>query len=290
MNFNKITPIKQVCLNQIIFNQDFVETLDNNAMADFDTIMQCNGLVLKNIKQRSVVRLQIGGRRPLTLYIKRHRPENLGLRRLWTLLFPKKVLSQGLIEFENLSAFRQAQLSTATPIAAAQRFHSFFKVESFVITQDFAPFISLEDLLRDQPKFFDGPQGKNRKLKLLTAIAQFTRKMHLAGFNHCDFNATHSLLHYPNADQEPHLAIFDLQRVKKFKIMRFFWPIKSFAELNYTLPSYLFNESERFDLFMLYKNKKEAGIWDRLQLFLIYRKIKRISRHQSKKAQRKRNR
>ncbi len=278
------SPIERVETDFLIINRDYRNLLVDIGMDRFESIWRYDGgQTIKKIKARSVSRISVpdsDGKR--TFYLKRHNREFIGSRRLIARLFLQKALSQGKGEFENICEFRSKKLATVTPVTAGERSVRFFWVESFLITEDFYPYISLEELMRDRPGFFMGPEGKSRRRILLNRIALYAQKMHRSGFNHRDFNATHILLLYENGSNAPKIALFDLQRVEKRKYLRFRWMIKSLARLNYTLPDDLFDTEDRIHLFLSYKGKERLHLWDRLQWSWIKRKTARIKRHTEK--------
>jgi heptose I phosphotransferase len=240
-------------------------------------------VTIKQIKARSVIRIEARNHNEKRyFYLKRHNSEFVVFRRLLALLLPKWIVSQGRREFENIYDFRKHNLATVVPVAAGEKFVRLFWAESFLITEDFSPSISMEDLLRDQPEFLMGIEGAPRKRILLNDIALFARRMHQEGFNHRDFNATHILLQYDNGSDVPKIALFDLQRVDRRKFLRFRWMIKSLARLNYTLPDEIFDAEDRVYLFLSYKGNNKLHVWDRLQWFWIKRKTTRIKRHTEK--------
>jgi hypothetical protein len=59
------------------------------------------------------------------------------------------------------------------------------------------------------------------------------------------------------------------------------------AELIYTLPEYLFNETDRYRLFLYYKEEKKLNALDKLQWHMIQKKIIRIQTHTKKSSKRK---
>jgi len=276
--------IDRVETDFLIINRDYRELLDSIGLNRFESIWSYDGgQTIKKIKARSVSRISIpDGDGTRTFYLKRHNREFIGLRQLIARLFPQTALSQGKGEFANICEFRAQKLATAAPVAAGEKPVRFLWAESFLITEDFSPYISLEQLMKDRPEFFMGPEGKNRKKILLNRIARYAQQMHHSGFNHRDFNATHILLLYENGSNDPKIALFDLQRVEKRKYLRFRWMIKSLARLNYTLPDDLFDTEDRIYLFLSYKGKERLHLWDRLQWFWIKRKTARIKRHTEK--------
>ena len=270
--------------DHLIFNKDYLKVLDDAHFDSFESVWKYqDGETIKKIKARSVIRFEIqtnSGKK--YFYLKRHNTEFVGIKRILALFSPKPVLSEGKREFENICDFRKGGLGTVSPVAAGEKFVKFCWVQSFLITEDFSPFISLEYMLRDNPEFFMGKNAGGRKRNLIDRIGIFAKRMHEKGFNHRDFNATHILLYYKDKSDAPDIALFDLQRMDRSSVSRFRWIIKSLAELNYTLPDGIFNKKDRISLLLSYKGKKKLNLWDWLQWLWIKRKTARIKRHTEK--------
>ena len=278
--------------NHMILNRDYLGLLKNIRFNSFESVWNYQkGEIIKRIKARSVIRFEIqtnSGKK--YFYLKRHNTKFAGLQRILALFTPKLISSEGKREFENICDFRKGGLGTVTPVIAGERLVKFFWIQSFLITEDFSPFISLEYMLRDNPEFFTGEKGSDRKRNLINKIGVFARKMHKQGFNHRDFNATHILLHYKDKSDAPDIALFDLQRVDRNSVFQFRWIIKSLSELNYTLPESIFNEEDRICLLLSYKGKKKLNAWDLLHWLWIKRKTARITRHTEKMMARRKER
>ncbi len=268
----------------LIVNRDYEEILEGLRFRSFESVWRfSSGEIVKKIKERSVIRFDSGhDDNKRSFYLKRHDLEFLGFSRLLSFFSPGRCISQGRLEFDNICNFRNHDLPTVVPVAMGERIVRFFWAESFLITENFFPFVSLEDILRDCPQDLKGPKGETRKRILLNEIALLARKMHDRGVNHLDFNATHILLHYENGSDIPKVALFDLQRVDKRTFLRFRWKIKSLARLNFSLPDDLFKENDRIHLFLRYQGKDKFNLLDRVQWFWIKRKTARISRHTKK--------
>lgn len=278
--------------NHLIVNKDYLEVLDDIHFDSFESVWRYqDGETQKKIKERSVIRFEIqtdSGKK--YFYLKRHNTQFVGIKRILALFSQKLVLSEGKREFENICDFREGGLGTVFPVAAGERFVKFCWVQSFLITEDFSPFISLEYMLRDHPEFFMGEKDSDRKRNLINRIGIFARRMHEKGFNHRDFNATHILLYYKDKSDAPDIALFDLQRVDRSAVLQFRWIIKSLSELNYTLPKSLFDEEDRISLLLSYKGKKKLNAWERLQWLWIKKKTARIKRHTEKMMARRKER
>jgi len=215
-------------------------------------------------------------------YLKKHCQRISLWQRLQCLLRPTASCGEGLKEFYHYCQFRQNGLATAVPVAAGLRFSSFLRADSFLLTRDFAPLMALEDIVLQQTAILQGTINQQKKSNILRAIGRYARHMHDSGMNQKDFNATHILLQNPEVDR-PQVALFDLQRVDHNPLNRFYWPIKALAELNFTLPSAVFSESDRILLFSAYKDKENLSTLDRWQYRLIRRKTGAIARHTRKR-------
>jgi len=257
-------------------NRQWLSFLERSGLCDFQAIWHCQeGEVIKQRPGLEIRRVALpdpgNGSDPVVLFIKKHEQQN-GL--------PDQ--SEGLKEFSNYCDFRRRNLATAVPIAAGMARDADGLVRSFLITRDFSPFVDLEGLVLNQPESLKGLENADRKKNILRAVARYARKMHAAGCNQKDFNATHVLLEGLD-DEEPRVALFDLQRVDTNIFQSFRWPIKALAEFFFTLPAALFVEEDRRLFFAAYKGTEKLSLYDRLQYAWIGRKMARIARHTKKR-------
>ncbi len=275
------SPIDCVETNQLVINREYQDILSRLGFDSFESVWRYSGgEIVKKIAERWVTRIDIDvdGRRR-HFFLKRHHPEPLRGRRLLALFVQKQILSEGRKEFDTICDFRKHKIATVIPVVAGERYAGLFRVESFLMTEAFEPFVSVEKIIRNHPEFLEGAAGAKRKKNILEAAAHLARHMHRSGFNHRDFNATHVLVWYENESDIRELALFDLQRVDRRQIFKFRWIIKTLAELNYTLPDHLFSAEERLHLFRTYKEKDRLNLWDQFQWYWIRRKTARIGRH-----------
>lgn len=279
------TPIERVRKNDLVINRSYFELLQTSGLDHFEAFDTfSNGALIKRIKFRSVIRFAISDRgRQRFFYLKRHRRQWSG----WPLTrgrgFSSIFVSQGRIEFEHCELFRRHGLATVHPVIAGERHRGRFWVDSFVVTEEFTPFVSLEELIRNHPEFFEGEAGRRHKNELLQEIARQARWMHAGGFHHRDFNATHILVHHNEGASKPFtIAFFDLQRVDTNPWSRWRWMTKGLARLNTTLPDPLFSDADRLYLFLSYKKRDRLDLWSRFQWLWLKRKTERIRRHTRK--------
>ncbi|MFZ7124654.1 MAG: lipopolysaccharide kinase InaA family protein [Desulfobacterales bacterium] len=280
-----LAPIECVNSGNLLFNRPFVNLFKVNGLDRFDAIWELsNGDFVKRIPSRSVMRFMLrDGTRNRQFFIKRHYRERVGCRRIPFPMGYSRASSQGMLEFENCRLFRRNGLATVHPVASGERARLGGSVESFFISEDYSPFVSLESLIAQQPEFFEGDVGIRRKKDLILAIAGRARQMHAAGFHHLDFNATHILVHYDEKKATPFtIAFFDLQRVDKNPWSKWRWMNKGLARLSCSLPDPLFSTRDRLQLLLSYKNLSRPNLLGRFQWFWLNRKMNRIRRHTCK--------
>ncbi|MEZ4525964.1 MAG: lipopolysaccharide kinase InaA family protein [Desulfobacterales bacterium] len=229
--------------------------------------------LVKKIRERDVIRLKLPDSSGCRyVFVKRHHTEYAGRKH------PPRFLSEGRKEFFHICRFRKQGLATVAPVAAGECTGG----RSFIVTEDFSPFVSLENLLAHNAGFQDRMRNPEAKKTLLAEIARYARKMHDAGLNHCDFNADHVLIHYDGDSDKPAVALYDLQRIRQRKYFRFRWIIKSLAELGFSLPDEFFTQADRNALLLHYKGKEKPGLGEKMQLLWIGRKRERIGKHTRK--------
>lgn len=268
-------------LDHMVVNRDFLPALKAAGMADFESVFYYQGgTVVKRIKARNVTRIAIGDpSQTRDLYLKRHLGARATLGELLAAWILGRSLSPGMVEFENICAFRKHGLATVTPVAAGQRRIGTWRYESFLITESVSPFTSLEAIIRHEPARFEGPKGQAFKRSLLSAIGDLARRMHTSGFNNRDFNATHVLIGPDSVNEAVGLALYDLQRVDRKKWMHFRWMIKTMAELIYSMPAPLFSDQDHRRLYAAYTGRSGQGCRDRFFRWWINKKVERIARH-----------
>lgn len=276
---------------RLIVNQNYRDLLSDIGFTTFDSVWsyEC-GELIKQKEERSVIRIKFPLKRKYIIndcvtadgdtgfYLKKHRQKMDFGGKLKRIIRPEFSSAEGYGEFSNYCNFRIKGLGTAEPVAAGVKYSSFSQVDSFLITQDFSPLTDLEDIILNHPEELDGEKNSTKKRNILREIAVYARKMHESGLNHKDFNATHILLDNTETEK-PDVALFDLQRVDKNRLNRWRWPVKSLAELNFTLLPSIFSEEDRLFLFKAYKNIKQISGINRLLYLWIARKTARIARH-----------
>jgi len=267
-------------------NSNYLDLLTKSKILSFDAVWHTPAEIIKKIKERTVEKISFScgfqEEENYFFYIKKHRQPVRFWRKILPHFCASPFMGEGIKEFDNYCDFRQKGLGTAIPVAAGQKYTS-HGIESFLITQDFFPFIDLEEIVLNRPEILHQVTDKiTVKRKILDAIASYANKMHIAGFNQKDFNATHILL-YGFSSEHFQMCLFDLQRVDRNILNRFRWPIKALAELNFTLPADHFTDEDRLYLFKKYLKKDKLNLLNKLQWFWIKKKTERIAKHSRKR-------
>ena len=175
----------------------------------FEAVEALQGEVFRELEARRTLRTEVADR---GYFVKIHR--GVG----WAEIF-KNLLSLRLpilgAENEWLAIKRLEHLGVETMhgVAFAQRGRNPASRHSFIVTEELAPTISLEDFCRNWPA---EPPPVMFKRALISRVAEMARRMHRGGVNHRDFYICHFLLHLepvPTADTLK-LSIIDLHRAQ----------------------------------------------------------------------------
>jgi len=105
---------------------------------------------------------------------------------------------------------------------------------SFIVTEELAPTISLEDFSMDWPK---QPPEPRLKRALIAEVARMTGMMHRAGVNHRDCYICHFLLHTdkPVTADDLKLSVIDLHRAQTRAAIPARWRNKDLAALYFSV-------------------------------------------------------
>lgn len=175
----------------------------------FVAVEALQGRVYRELEARRTLRTEIAGR---GYFVKIHR--GVGWREivgdLLTLRAP--VLGAGN-EFRAIRRLEQLGVATMRAVACGVRGGNPATQRSFIVTEELAPTVSLEDLCRDWPA---APPAPRFKRALIERVATMARRMHAGGVNHRDFYICHFLLHLDPPPTAEHftLSLIDLHRAQ----------------------------------------------------------------------------
>ena len=175
----------------------------------FIEVERLQGEVFRELEARRTLRTEVDGR---GYFVKIHRGVGWGeIFKNWLTL--KRPVLGADQEWEAIAALTAAGVPTMTAVAYGERGANPAQRHSFIITEELAPTISLEDYTRDWLR--DPPQPALKRA-LINRVAEMTGRMHRAGVNHRDCYICHFLLHTdtPPTPDDLRLSLIDLHRAQ----------------------------------------------------------------------------
>ena len=140
--------------------------------------------------------------------------------------------------------------------------------ESFILMEELAPAISLEDLCRHWKQ---SPPDFIFKRDLISKVATIARILHTHGVNHRDFYICHFLM-LQNASANTPLYLIDLHRAELRRKTPARWIIKDLAGLYFSSKDIGLTRHDYYRFMTLYSNKSlrdviqtEALFWQKVK-------------------------
>src|SRR5690606_14373566 len=143
----------------------------------FVEVEKLQGEVFRELEARRTLRTEVNGQ---GYFVKIHR--GVGWREIfknWSTL--KKPVLGADQEWQAIEALTRAGVPTMPAVAYGERGPNPANRHSFIITEELAPTISLEDFSRHWPT---DPPAPELKHALIHRVAEMTGRMHRAGVNH----------------------------------------------------------------------------------------------------------
>jgi heptose I phosphotransferase len=195
----------------------------------FTAVEAFEGEVFRELEARRTLRTEVAGR---AYFVKIHRGVGWAeiLKNLFSLRLPVLGASN---EWRAIQRLSELGVDTMHAVAFAQRGINPATQHSFIVTEELAPTISLEDFCRDWPT-----QAPATALKhaLIKRVAEMAGRMHRGCVNHRDFYICHFLLHLdpaPTADTLK-LSLIDLHRAQVRRDLPRRWRDKDLASLYFS--------------------------------------------------------
>lgn len=187
------------------------------------------GEVYRELEGRRTLRTEVKGR---GYFVKIHRGIGWG-EIIKNLLSAKLPVLGARNEYLAIRRLQEAGVDTMTAVAFAERGSNPARQHSFIITEELAPTISLEDYCMDWPQ---RPPAFALKRALLERVADMTGRMHRAGVNHRDCYICHFLLHTDQPVQPDNfrLSLIDLHRAQTREQTPVRWRNKDLAALYFS--------------------------------------------------------
>ena len=175
----------------------------------FVAVEALEGEVFRELEGRRTLRTEVAGR---GYFVKIH--HGIGwaemLKNLLSLRLPVLGAQN---EWRAIQRLRELGVDSMRAVAYGQRGHNPARRRSFLVTEELAPTVSLEDYSLD---WVELPPPVRLKRVLITRVAEMARRMHAGGVNHRDFYICHFLLHLdpPPTAERLRLSLIDLHRAQ----------------------------------------------------------------------------
>ncbi|MFK7914946.1 MAG: lipopolysaccharide core heptose(I) kinase RfaP [Pseudomonadales bacterium] len=183
------------------------------------------GDTYRSVAQRQTRRVVLGER---AYFLKHHQGVGWGeiAKNLSTLRWP---VVSARNEFEACQALAAAGMRAPVVAAFGERNANPAARESFVLTDEITGHTTLEDLAAGPPLL---PLQQRR---LVTAVADFTRRFHDLGMIHRDYYICHLWLEDGTLDSQPTLTVIDLHRARRFDRIPTRWLVRDLAALLFSV-------------------------------------------------------
>jgi heptose I phosphotransferase len=196
----------------------------------FDAVEALQGQVYRELEGRRTLRTEVDGR---GYFVKIHR--GIGWAEIVKNLLTAKLPVLGAAqEWQAIQRLQEVGIPTMTAVAFGERGSNPATQHSFIITEELAPTVDLEQLSlnwRQQP-----PEPRLKRA-LIRRVAEMVGGMHRAGVNHRDCYICHFLLHTDkpvNAD-DLSLSVIDLHRAQVRDATPARWRNKDLAALYFSV-------------------------------------------------------
>ena len=195
----------------------------------FDAVEALQGEVYRELEGRRTLRTEVAGE---GFFVKIHRGIGWGEIAKNLLSAKAPVLGAGQ-EWRAIQRLQKAGVPTMTAVAYGEKGRNPADQHSFIITEELAPTVSLEDFSinwRMQP-----PEPRLKRA-LIDEVARMTGMMHRAGVNHRDCYICHFLLHTdkPVTADDFKLSVIDLHRAQTRPAITKRWRNKDLAALYFS--------------------------------------------------------
>ena len=175
----------------------------------FVAVEALEGEVFRELEGRRTLRTEVAGR---GYFVKIHHGVGWAemLKNLLSLRLPVLGAQN---EWRAIQRLRELGVDSMRAVAYGQRGHNPARRRSFLVTEELAPTVSLEDYSLD---WVELPPPVRLKRVLITRVAEMARRMHAGGVNHRDFYICHFLLHLdpPPTAERLRLSLIDLHRAQ----------------------------------------------------------------------------
>lgn len=262
---------KTIELKMLVLKEPFKTAWANKD--PFEEVLKLNGEIYREVATRRTLNFKFQGE---SFYIKVHKGTTVKeiLKNYLSLRAP--VLGAGN-EYKAINRLTELGVNTMEVVAFGERGVNPLTRESFIITKDLNPAISLEDYCK---AWKDTHPSYHVKKVLIEEVARMVKTMHEGGVNHRDCYICHFLLHLPYSEQDvPKLSVIDLHRAQIRRKVPVRWRDKDLVALYFSSQhlGLTFRDYCRFlRIYFNCSNVKEIGHRERRLLSSVREKSRKI--------------
>jgi len=194
----------------------------------FEEVEKINGEVYRELDGRKTLRFELDGK---GYFLKIHR--GVGWKEILKNLIQLRLPVLGAEnEWKAIDKLKSIDVDTMTYVAYGKMGWNPAAQRSFIVTEDLAGCISLEDYCLT---WHDAPPLDNEQLAIIEKVARIAQRLHDNGINHRDLYICHFLLNITLKEEEPVLYLIDLHRAQLRNQIPSRWRIKDVASIVYSM-------------------------------------------------------
>lgn len=253
----------------MLYLRDDIKQYFSNTTSAFEQLMELTGEKFRQLEGRLTQRVLLGNK---YYFIKQHR--GVGWKEIyknWLQLRPPVISAQN--EWQAIQALKKLNVSVPAIAAYGQRGINPAKRHSFILMEELAPVLSLEELCKHWP---NQPPSFKLKKNLIAEVARIAAILHEHGINHRDFYICHFLLSVPNGIEHINpetlrLHLIDLHRAQIRRITPKRWRIKDLAGLYFSSKDAALSQRDLFRFMKGYAKKplreimREKDFWEKVR-------------------------
>lgn len=245
----------------------------------FQVVESVGGETVRAVQKRRTLRFEAKG---AGYYLKYHKGTTWKeiFKNLLCLRLPVITAYQ---EWKAVEKLHQIGVDTMEAVAFGERGFNPVSKESFIITKDLSPTVSLEDYCRDWVK---APPSARIKRTLIKKLANTVGDMHRGGVNHRDCYLCHFHLHLPFDEntENPKLSVIDLHRSQIRTSVPKRWRDKDLIGLYYSAQNIGLTRRDVYRFLREYFRKPLRDIFaeEKSLLQKAERKVQRIKDHSAR--------
>jgi heptose I phosphotransferase len=238
----------------------------------FEQMMALRGECFRHLEGRVTQRLALGEK---YYFIKQHR--GVGWKEIFKNLFQGRLpVLSAKNEWQAIEKLQALNIAAPKVVAYGRRGMNPARQQSFVLMEELAPVISLEDLCKIWQHTPPAPKFKHQ---LIEEVAKIARGLHQNGINHRDFYICHFLLDItlildlalnPHTHSQPpfiKLYLIDLHRAQIRRLTPERWIIKDLAGLYFSSKDIGLTQRDLYRFIKVYTARPLRETFKHTQIF-----------------------